>query len=136
MRVVFILLFLLALPLTAGAKNDADCQDKDLNNAQYMTCFDTQIAKADVQLNKAWKKVYSYVQQVSKTGKSDSAALLLTEQRNWLKFKEGACQYYRTKSMDFGREGYAIGYGACQLGIIQDRVKYLDNFILDYHLDN
>lgn len=116
------------------AKEKGDCLETATSNADFSECYAEKIEAADAQLNKNWKIVADHLRGMAKKNGSKAYQLMLNEQRHWIRFKEKACEYYRTKALDFGREGAVIGYGSCQLGVIQDRVKYLENFLTDHQI--
>lgn len=132
-RMIFIALFGFMLQISPARADD--CLNNAASNADFAKCYDAKIKETDLQLNKNWKQVAAYLQNLQKTSGSKAYQTMLNEQRHWIRFKEKACQYYRTKTMDFGREGAVIGYGSCQLSILQDRVKYLENFLIDRNVN-
>jgi len=129
-----VILFL-SMPLAHASETAKDCLETATSNVDFSKCYADKINEADKQLNLKWKEVAAYLRGLEKSNKSKVYQSMLAEQRSWVRFKENACQYYRAKTQDFGREGAVIGYGGCQLGILEDRLRYLQNFLSDHQPD-
>ncbi|MBS7697327.1 MULTISPECIES: lysozyme inhibitor LprI family protein [unclassified Chelatococcus] len=120
------LVILLALKLGLGLGVPSaladEAYDRCMNqaNATTMTfsaCGGEWMKREDGKLNAAWKRVFAQADGQTKTD-------LLDEQRAWIAFKDKACAFYANG--DWGSEGRAIQYPACQAGIIAARTRDID----------
>jgi uncharacterized protein YecT (DUF1311 family) len=110
-------------PAMADDAYDKCINESDGTNTAWGECGGAFMKRADDALNVTWKRVYALTDGDTKTA-------LLAEQRLWVAFKEGACQFYA--SGDFGREGQVLSYPACQASIIEDRTTALEGYEDDF----
>jgi uncharacterized protein YecT (DUF1311 family) len=93
------------------------CMKTASDNAAYDDCGGVLVTAEEARLNEAWQRVYPKLAPESKKA-------LLAEERLWLAFKNGSCDYYR--SGDYGREGQTLGAPTCRADIIASRVDELN----------
>ncbi|GLS44993.1 lysozyme inhibitor LprI family protein [Methylobacterium brachythecii] len=114
-----------AAPKVAEWNYDGDaeyrrCVDQsDGTNMAFGACGGALIAREDVRLNAAWKRVYALDRE---TKLQD----LLEEQRAWIRFKDTSCTFYASGS--FGPEGQVLSYPVCRAGIIAQRTATLESY--------
>lgn len=96
------------------------CIDQsDGTNVAFGACGGALIAREDVRLNAAWKRVYA-------PDRETKLPDLLDEQRAWIRFKDTSCNFYASGS--FGREGQVLSYPVCRAGIIAQRTATLEGY--------
>ena len=112
-----------SFPVAAVAADAPSAYDACMNAAQstpdYAACSSAELQRLDRLLNEAWHRASEKL----KSFDMHAFNLLLTEQRNWIKWKNSACLYYFE---DFGSAGRSIQYPACFRKLVQDRVNDLN----------
>ncbi|MDE1157989.1 MAG: lysozyme inhibitor LprI family protein [Neorhizobium sp.] len=114
----------LSLSLFAGSALADDLYDScmsaaDGTNPAYAKCGGDWIARADADLNTAWKSLYGDAEGQTKVD-------LLAEQRAWNAYKEQSCTFL--SNGDAGREGQVIAFPACRAKVIEARTQELEDY--------
>lgn len=112
-----------ALPALADDVYDKCINDSDGTNTAWGQCGGDWIARADKNLNDAWKKLHAAISDEA------TAKALLDEQRAWNDYKEKSCQFYAGGY--FGREGQVLSYPACRAAVIEARNADLAGYLTD-----
>ncbi|MBV8894217.1 MAG: DUF1311 domain-containing protein [Acidobacteria bacterium] len=117
-------LFLVSLPAFGATLSPGyqKCIDATDTNAGWTQCSDQEIKRQEARLRAVWNEAYTLIKKTS----TQSAKMLLNEQRAWIKFKDSACNFYG--SGDFGREGQ-VSVNSCKAEQIADRVETLFNLV-------
>jgi len=119
-RLLFVLFVLSAAsPAWADALYDKCMNDSKGTNYDWSVCGGEWLQRADRKLNEVWKLVYGKAEGQTKSD-------LLAEQRAWNAYKETSCTFYQND--DWGREGQVLHYPNCRAGIIEDRIKQLQEY--------
>ena len=125
----FTCLFLLSLP-TFGAVLSPEYQQcvvaTDTNDG-WAQCSDQEIERQEGRLEAVWNETFTLMKKIA----PKSAEMLLDEQRAWVKYKDGACNFYG--SGDFVREGQVISLGRCKAQNIADRIEALSQLAKELH---
>lgn len=110
---------LFLLPASFASADDLydKCSDGAVTNPDFAKCGGEWVARADVQLNEAWKALNARLGD-----REEAKQYLLAEQRLWNAYKESSCLFYNA---DFGREGQVIHFPICRALVIEQRVKDL-----------
>lgn len=102
-----------------------ECVEKsDGTNQAFGQCATRTITDDEAKLNEIWNEMYPWFKKVH----PQSHEALLTEQKNWVKFKDSACEYYLE---GFGREGQTLHFGFCRSALLQERITYLNSLLDD-----
>jgi uncharacterized protein YecT (DUF1311 family) len=76
------------------------------------------------QLTVAWQRLTSDAKKLdAQSGSTELSDVLLTDERNWIKYKETVCKYYW--NANFGENGSVFNGPACQEGVLKARIEYL-----------
>ncbi|WP_337268643.1 lysozyme inhibitor LprI family protein [Oryzifoliimicrobium ureilyticus] len=126
MRKLLIALVLLlpASHASADAIYDKCMDESGGTNYGFGKCGGEWVARADAKLNQVWKDLMARLGD-----RADAKQSLLEEQRAWNTYKESSCTFYQS---DFGREGQVIHYPACRAGVIEQRIKDLEDYGSDF----
>ncbi len=114
-----LLLALSASSAFADDLYDACMKAADGTNPGFAKCGGDWIARADADLNTAWKALYSKAEGQTKTD-------LLVEQRAWNSYKEQSCTFLANG--EAGREGQVIQFPACRAKVIEARTLELEDY--------
>ncbi|MFP4539279.1 MAG: lysozyme inhibitor LprI family protein [Dichotomicrobium sp.] len=113
---------IVGLATSARADDRYDkCMQGAETNAEFGKCGEEWIKREDAKLNATWKRLHG-----AATGQTKKD--LLAEQRLWIAFRESACKFYANG--DWGRESQVIDALACQAGLIADRTKELEEYLM------
>ena len=114
---------LLMFPMSQASADSLydKCMDGAVTNPDFAKCGGEWMARADVQLNQAWKEL-----NVGMGERELSKKALLVEQRLWNAYKEESCSFY--DHTDFGRMGDVIEFPSCRARVIEQRVKELKSY--------
>jgi len=121
-RQIFVLFMVLAATPAAWADAKYDkCMDSSGgSNLGWNICGNEWVERADHKLNEVWKLVYGKTEGQTK-------GELLTEQRAWNAYKEKSCNFFSNRD-EWGREGQVVHYHVCRAGVIEDRIKQLQEY--------
>lgn len=110
-----------------------NCVDSHQSNSEWAGCGYEEIKKQDQLLNEVWKKISLILKEWASSkypypscsicGSDQPFASLLEEQRNWIKWKDSACEFWMRGG--FGRETEVLTYPSCKATVIAQRVVYL-----------
>ena len=96
---------------------------KNPEYADFGPCNAEALKRDEAKLTAAWKRAVASVGGTETSVGTD----LLVEQKAWYQFKQKACAYYYNQEY-YGRDGIVIGYPTCMMGVIRQRIKFLNDF--------
>ena len=86
------------------------------SNPEWAACGGERIAADEALLNELWPQVYGPMEGEAKKA-------LLAEQRAWITYKDKSCLWWLD---GYGREGQVVHYPLCRSGVIEDRIRQLN----------
>lgn len=132
-----------ALPSSAHAGNDlltaqyTACVDSHTSNMEWNACGHEEIERQEKRLNDTWKKLSSALKKWASSnhpypdcpvcGSDEPLSSLLAEQRNWIKWKDSACEFWLRSGR--GREADVLSYPMCKATVIAHRTAYLKGLL-------
>lgn len=100
-------------------------------NWQFQKCGIAYIERVDKQLNETWHGINAMLDESADDDMKRAKDMLLSEQRNWIKFQDSACQSLMLPS--FGREAQVLSYYSCKGRGIEDRIKQLQAYCYTFN---
>lgn len=97
------------------------CVGAESTSTNFAKCGGEWVEREEAALLQAWRRAYGGL--TSQSAKSS----LLAEQRLWIAYKDGSCQFFNTTE-EFGSIGWSISMPQCRAQVIRERVNQLNDY--------
>lgn len=130
------MLTLVHVPALAQSAAWTKCVNATTTNPDWAACGAAEVARQETRLNAAWGKAMQCFDSKDET-ENHARLGLIAEEKSWIAFKDGACQFYYPSGPGdspqgyAGREGQVLSAPVCQATIVSDRARWLEEFAKD-----